>query len=249
MHRARRPDSRRLLVSAAVLVLWLAAILAFSGLLDSNPAGRDQGPPFDASAAAMARNWQGGPGARLGANLDPSELRWNLDGRCGWKRQVARVPPPMGEIEPQGARLVCWTGFRCMNPHPALKPVVVLNRSPEWARRPEDAGNLLAPPKERADFGEFAAQVARRYGGQARYYQVWDEPNIAPHWGARPVDPADYLGLLREAAIQLRANDGDAVVLLGALAPTIETGAANLSDPAYLDALRAGAEQWFDVVC
>jgi hypothetical protein len=246
-----------MLLSAAVLVLWLGAILAFSGLLDSNPAGRDQGPPFDASAAAMARNWQGGPGARLGANLDPSELTTESLDETLSRLEAAgfawvRFTLPWDEIEPQQGQHD-WSlpdgVFAALNRHPALKPVVVLNRSPEWARRPEDAGNLLAPPKERADFGEFAAQVARRYGGQARYYQVWDEPNIAPHWGARSVDPADYLGLLREAAIQLRANDGDAVVLLGALAPTTETGAANLSDPAYLDTLyELGAEQWFDVV-
>jgi O-antigen ligase len=257
MRRAHRPDSRRLLLPAVVLVLWLGAILAFSGLFDINPAERDQGPPFDAGAAAMARDWGGGPGARLGANLDRSELTTaSLDETLSRLEAAGyawvRFTLPWDEIEPQQGQYD-WSlpdgAFAALSRHPALKPVVVLNRSPEWARRPEDAGNPFAPPVERADFGEFAAQIARRYGEQARYYQVWDEPNIAPHWGARPVDPADYLGLLREAAIHLRANDSDAIILLGALAPTAETGGANLSDLAYLDALyELGAEQWFDVV-
>ena len=126
--------------------------------------------------------------------------------------------------------------------------MVVLNGAPAWARTEADAGNPLAPPHERADFGAFAAAVAQRYGDRLRYYQVWHEPNIAPHWGARAVDPAGYLGLLREAAVQIRATDADAQIVLAALAPTTESGGANLSDIAYLDALYGlGARDWFDI--
>ena len=146
--------------------------------------------------------------------------------------------------------------FELLRAQPRLTPVVVLNGSPAWARRPGDAANPLAPPQERADFGAFAAAVARRYGDQVRYYQVWHQPNIAPHWGARPVDPADYLGLLREAAVQIRSADADAQIVLAALAPNTEAGGANLSDVAFLEALyaagraavvrcRGGAALWF----
>jgi len=107
------------------------------------------------------------------------------------------------------------------------------------ARRTGDAANPLAPPQERADFGAFAAAMARRYRDQVRYYQVWHQPNIAPHWGARPVDPTDYLGLLREAAVQIRSADDDAQVVLAALAPNVEPGGANLGDIAFLEALYA----------
>ena len=120
-----------------------------------------------------------------------------------------------------------------------MTPVVVLNGAPAWARAEADAGNPQAPPHERADFGAFAAAVAQRYGDRLRYYQVWHEPNIAPHWGAADVDPAGYLGLLREAAVQIRAADPDAQIVLAALAPTTESGGANLSDITFLDALMA----------
>ena len=200
---------------------------------------------------------QGAPGARLGVNLAASELTSadldsTLSGLADSGFQWVRFTLPWDEIEPQQGQYD-WSApdavFAALARTPTLKPVVVLNGSPLWARRPGDVDNPLAPPKERADFGAFAAQVAQRYGEQIQYYQVWDEPNIAPHWGARPVDPADYLGLLREAAIQLRAADSDAVVLLGALAPTTESGGANLSDLAYLDALYGLAgQQWFDIV-
>lgn len=127
--------------------------------------------------------------------------------------------------------------------------IAVLDGSPAWARRPEDQDNPWAPPHERADFGRFVAAFAQRYGDRLDVYQIWDEPNIAPHWGARPIDPADYLGLLREGFYQVRAADPDAQVLLAALAPNDEPGGANLSDIAFLDQLYAlGGHDWFDGV-
>ena len=43
--------------------------------------------------------------------------------------------------------------------------------------------------------------------------------------GARaPFDPADYLGLLRETAVQIRSADDDAEIVLAALAPNTEAG-------------------------
>ena len=64
----------------------------------------------------------------------------------------------------------------------------------------------------------------------------------------RDVDPAGYLGLLREAAVQIRAADADAQIVLAALAPTTEPGGANLSDITFLDALYGlGARAWFDL--
>ena len=173
------------------------------------------------------------------ARLDQAGVRW------------VRFVLPWDEIEPACGQPQ-WERFdhvfELLHAQPRLTPVVVLNGSPLWARRPGDAANPLAPPQERADFGVFAAAAARRYSDQVHYYQIWHEPNVAPHWGARPVDPTDYLGLLREAAVQIRSADGDAEIVLAALAPNTEPGGANLSDVAFLEALYAqGARPWFDI--
>jgi O-antigen ligase len=130
-----------------------------------------------------------------------------------------------------------------------LRPIAVLDGSPAWARAEEDAGNALAPPVENRDFGDWATALALRYGDQIDYYQIWDEPNIAPHWGERQIDPAAYVRLLREGAIRVRAADPGAVILTAALAPNVEPGGANMSDLLFLDALyQQGAADWFDVV-
>ena len=123
--------------------------------------------------------------------------------------------------------------------------MAVLDGSPGWARAPADANNPLAPPQRRADLGRFAEAFAKRYGQVLRFYQVWDEPNIQPHWGQGLVDAAEYAGLLHEAAVQLRAADPDAVILAAALAPNFEPGGLNQSDITYLDDLyQAGAAPW-----
>jgi putative inorganic carbon (HCO3(-)) transporter len=130
-----------------------------------------------------------------------------------------------------------------------LSLIAVLDGSPAWARAGEDAGNPLAPPVETRDYGAFVAAFAGRYGAWIDHYQLWDEPNIAPHWGTREIDVAAYARLLREGAIQVRAADPGAVVLAAALAPNVEPGGANMSDVRFLDLLyQQGAAEWFDVV-
>ena len=127
--------------------------------------------------------------------------------------------------------------------------VAVLDGSPGWARAESDVGNPLAPPQHVRDYGAFVAAFVARYREKIDHYQIWDEPNIAPHWGAREIDPAAYAGLLREGAIQVRDGDPTAVVLLAALAPNVEAGGANMSELAFLDTLyQYGAGEWFDIV-
>ncbi len=226
-----------------IAVLWLGAFLASWKL---RPLGRAAVPP------PVQANFSG----VVGVNLDRSELTGNRltaaleDLKMGGIRWV-RFTLPWDQIEPARGQFewAQWDAiFAALAKQPSLQPVVVLDGAPTWARAAADADNPHAPPHERADFGAFAAAVARRYGAQVRYYQVWHEPNIAPHWGAGPADPAGYLGLLREAAVQLRAADADAQIVLAALAPTTESGPANLSDLSYLSALYGlGARAWFDI--
>ena len=130
-----------------------------------------------------------------------------------------------------------------------LQIVAVLDGSPSWARGEADRENPLAPPVEARDFGDFAFALANRYRDQIDHYQIWDEPNIAPHWGAREIDPAAYAGLLREGSIRVRSADPEAVVLTAALAPNVEPGGANMSDLLFLGALyQQGAAEWSDGV-
>ena len=107
----------------------------------------------------------------------------------------------------------------------------------------------FAPPDDPALFAAWAGAFAARYADELRYYFVWDEPNLANHWGNQNVNPAAYAALLSATAAAIRSNDPDAVIVAAPLAPTVEKGPANLADPLYLQRLYdAGAADAFDVV-
>lgn len=107
-------------------------------------------------------------------------------------------------------------------------------------------GRSPIPP---ADFAQWGANLAQRFGEQLTYYIIWDEPNLSSQWGGEAVNPNEYTALLADTATAIRAQDSDAVIVMAPLAPTIETGPQNLSESLFLqEVYSAGAAPYFDVV-
>lgn len=136
-----------------------------------------------------------------------------------------------------------------------LNLIVRLSNPPEWTRTLTDTVGTYAPPDDPQDFADFAAAVARRYGNRVRYYQLWNEPNVYPEWGTYPISPEEYAELLHAGAQAVRAADPDAVILLGALAGTIDLQPSappptnSLNDLLFLQRLYdTGAAADFDIV-
>jgi len=130
-----------------------------------------------------------------------------------------------------------------------LHLIAVLDGAPAWATPDGQGAGTTTPPQEISDWGAFAAAVARRYRGRIAAYQIWDEPNLSAHWGGQYVDPAAYTALLREGAIRVQEADPGAIILLAALAPTIEAGPLNLNEIDFLrQVIDAGGRHFFDAV-
>ena len=130
-----------------------------------------------------------------------------------------------------------------------LEIVARLDNPPAWSRAAGDARGTQAPPDDLTDYGDFVHTVVSRYRGRIRYVQLWNEPNIYPEWGERPVNPEAYAGLLKVGYTRAKEADPDVVVLSAGLAPTIETGPRNLSDLIFLERMyAAGARDYFDVL-
>jgi hypothetical protein len=137
---------------------------------------------------------------------------------------------------------------------------------------------LRAPPQDPTAFAKFAAEFARRYAGifaqagtsgaglsdvegeepsatepaptaaAVRYYQIWREPNIAPNWGNRHIDPVGYARLTRVTADAIRAADAQAVILAAGLAPTTDRGHLAQDEVYFLQRfLAAGGGHAIDV--
>ncbi len=234
---------RRFLVLSLVLFMLLGALALNAGL-----AWRAAPPALPVPVVA-------GHG-ELMANLDlagltPTQaadiLGWMAADGFRW----VRLRLPWNEIEPERGRYrweVVETALAACRQH-GLQPVLLLDGAPAWAVKPEDADNPLAPPHDVRDFGRFAETVAAKYGALVAIYQIWDEPNIAPHWGKAWISPQSYFNLLREAANSIRRRDPEAQIMLAALAPTTADEPLNRSDLWFLERLyQLGAAPYFDLV-
>jgi hypothetical protein len=135
-----------------------------------------------------------------------------------------------------------------------LEVVPRLSNPPAWTRAGGDAGGTYAPPDDLTDWGDYVYAVVSRYKGRIRYYQLWNEPNIYPEWGEQPVDPEGYTRLLCEGYQRAKEADPDAVIISGALAPTVSLDpgpgpALGLNEFVFLQRMYdAGAGACFDIM-
>ena len=135
-----------------------------------------------------------------------------------------------------------------------LEVVPRLSNPPAWTRALTDTIGAKAPPDDLADWGDYVHAVVSRYRGQLRYYQLWNEPNIYDEWGERPVDPEGYTQLLCEGYHRAKEADPDAIIISGALAPTVSFhpgpgSALGVSDFIFLQRMYdAGAAACFDIL-
>ena len=152
------------------------------------------------------------------------------DNRFGWRRTDRIVR----HAEMQDLRIIARLGLvpNWLN----NDPMATLNTLPE-----------AADPK----FARFAAEFAARYTGRVEQIIIWNEPNLSFEWGYQPVDAGRYVRLLQEAYPAIKAANPEAVVLAGALAPTLEArgSTAGLNDLDFLrDMYAAGARDYFDAL-
>lgn len=202
-----------------------------------------QGPPVEHPRFAANVN--------LERYLLREELAWQLDSMRAAGLGTVRQRFAWQELEPQrGVWDWAWCDLVIPATHAAgLRIIAVLDTSPAWARAPWEQDNPSAPPASYADYACFCAAFAQRYGAYIDAYQVWDEPNIAPHWGQGEIDPSGYAALLRAASAAIRAHDATCQILTAGLAPNLETGGRNMSELRFLQALyRLGAADAFDIV-
>jgi hypothetical protein len=135
-----------------------------------------------------------------------------------------------------------------------LQIIARLDRTPAWARR--DKNIPQAPPDNFNDYGDFVDAFVRRYIGRVNYIQIWNEPNIFPEWGNRPVDPAGYAALLEIAYKRAKAANPNVRVLSAPLAITLGEGWApnsdawrHMNDLDFLDEMyKVGAKDYFDIL-
>jgi hypothetical protein len=134
-----------------------------------------------------------------------------------------------------------------------LQIIARLDRPPDWSR--EDNSYKERPPDNFEDYGDFVYAFVDRYRGRIKYVQIWNEPNIFPEWGNRPVDPAGYVELLRTAYTRAKEADPNVYVLSAPLAITLGQVHPephkwiSMNEVQFLDEMyEAGAKDYFDIL-
>lgn len=131
-----------------------------------------------------------------------------------------------------------------------LQVIARLGLVPDWARPRIDQQrtslNSLTPDHY-ADYARFVGAFVARYRGQLAAIVAWNEPNLSFEWGYRQVSPAEYVGFLKQVYSAAHTANPDALVLGGALAPTLEQSANALDDLDFLRGVyQAGGAAYFD---
>jgi hypothetical protein len=126
-----------------------------------------------------------------------------------------------------------------------LNVLATITYTPPWA----NGGHLNHDyqPASASAFGQFAGQVAARYGRQGVHkYEIWNEPNIG-FWLPAP-NPAYYTKVLCSAYHYIHSADPQAAVLTGGTSPAVD-GPSSYSPQTWLTDLYAdGARHCFDGV-
>ena len=195
--------------------------------------------------------------SHAGANVDlaqysPEQLTANLDALAAlgatWVRQEfdwAEIERAQGEFDWQQTD----TLVAAVEAASGLRLVAVLLGTPAWASLDGAPNPTTAPPARAEDFARFAGAFAARYGPIIDTYQIWDEPNLSAAWGGLPPNPSEYVALLQGAYDAIHAADATATVITAGLAPTLETGPRNYSDPLFLQMMYdSGGGSAFDAV-
>jgi len=143
-------------------------------------------------------------------------------------------------IQPDSANTYHWKPFdrlvRVAGIH-HLKVLAVMSYTPKWAQDPKCAKLVItraAGEKCNAKspdlFGRFARAAAIRYKGTSlRAWEIWNEPNLSAYWKtvqadgkAVHSDPIAYARFANAAAIQIRHNYPQSIILTGGLSPLYE---------------------------
>jgi hypothetical protein len=125
---------------------------------------------------------------------------------------------------------------------------LILDGCPPWASVPAANGAEFSQPASPATFATWAQAVAARYGPLgAKYFEVWNEPNLVGSWAPTP-NPAAYTQDLVAAYAAIKGVDPSAVVLTGGLAPTYNTSTTINATTFLTDMYADGAKGSFDGV-
>ncbi len=110
--------------------------------------------------------------------------------------------------------------------------------APEWAREDGFDSSVGGPPADPQTYAAFVGRLAGELCGTSlKAIEVWNEQNLHYEWGNKPLNPADYMNLLRPAYASIKAACPSMLVISGAPTPAGDAGSLARDDFAYLEGM------------
>ncbi|MBA3943501.1 MAG: cellulase family glycosylhydrolase [Herpetosiphonaceae bacterium] len=169
----------------------------------------------------------------------------------GWIRQQVRWRDLQGSLDHR----LAWNELDVVvaaAQQEGLKLLLSIDQAPDWATGvPGTSG--LPDRAHYADYAAFVGAMAQRYQGRVQAYEIWNEVNLGIEDAPQAIPmPSDYVDLLAQSYVTIKAADPQALVISGPLAPTEWSGDPHvaISDIVYYKALFADQRFWdhLDVV-
>lgn len=154
-------------------------------------------------------------------------------------------------VQPNNSNNFNWSGVDSvvnMSQKYGIKSVGTITYTPKWARRQECISDYICAPADSKQFGKFAGVAAARYKDVISYWEIWNEPNYPLFWAPKP-DIQSYENILKEAYIQIKAANPNALVLSGGLSASEDGQKGSFSPLTFLTVLyNTGYSQYFDAI-
>ncbi len=95
---------------------------------------------------------------------------------------------------------------------PGAEILYTLGQTPQWASTTPTVTGLYGAgasgaPRDMADWRDYVRTLARRYAGKIRYWELWNEPDYAPHWNAPMATLAQMARIAREELLAADPNN------------------------------------------
>lgn len=119
-----------------------------------------------------------------------------------------------------------------------IKVLFSVVNAPDWAREPGFDPSVGGPPADPQTYANFVGRLSGEFcGSPLAAIEVWNEQNLHYEWGNRPLNPAEYINLLRRAYGSIKAACPSMLVISGALTPTGPNGNLAVDDFVYLEGM------------
>ena len=112
-----------------------------------------------------------------------------------------------------------WDAFVQLAVNAGVTLIPYVAYTPEWNSDGTPETFWKAPPRDPSELGELMQQLAQRYRGRIRSWEIWNEPDNKDYWLG---SVREFATLLEAGAEGVRAGDPQARVVLGGLAGGVD---------------------------